>query len=304
MKELNVISLSGGKDSTATLLNAIDEGRANIVPVFCDTGHEHKLTYEYVDYLDFWVRERLGRPIVRLKADFTDKINKKREMVAVKWRKDGVPESQVQEALEVLQPTGNPFLDLCLWKGRFPSSLVRFCTQELKIYPFQQWLETQIDYWDKIVVHTGERAEESRKRAKLSQLERDFGNIWKYRPLLHWSADDVFAMHKKFGVEPNPLYKQGMSRVGCMPCIMARKGEILQIALRFPEEIERVRKWEELVGKASKRGKSTFFPMKEGRDGILQVVEWSKTNRRGEQIDLDEIYATFGSCSSEYSICE
>lgn len=49
--EVNVISVSGGKDSTAMLLLAIERGTENIRPVFCDTGNEHPLTYDYVRYL-------------------------------------------------------------------------------------------------------------------------------------------------------------------------------------------------------------------------------------------------------------
>lgn len=37
-QEINVISVSGGKDSTAMLLLAIERGTENIRPVFCDTG--------------------------------------------------------------------------------------------------------------------------------------------------------------------------------------------------------------------------------------------------------------------------
>ncbi|MBE1446815.1 hypothetical protein [Paenibacillus sp. OAS669] len=46
-----------------------------------------------------------------------------------------VTESTIQRALNALVPTGNPFLDLCIWKGGFPSTKARFCTQYLKIIP-------------------------------------------------------------------------------------------------------------------------------------------------------------------------
>jgi Lon protease-like protein len=34
-----------------------------------------------------------------------------------------------------------------------------------------------------------------------------------------------------------------MGRVGCMPCINCRKDELREIALRFPETIERIERW-------------------------------------------------------------
>ncbi|MGV7507396.1 hypothetical protein PJN21_29325, partial [Mycobacterium kansasii] len=49
-------------------------------------------------------------------------------------------------------------------------------------------------------------------------------------------------------------------RVGCMPCIHARKSELAEIFQRWPEEIRRVAEWERMVAECSRRGNSTFFP--------------------------------------------
>ncbi len=48
------IGVSGGKDSTALLLWAVNESgypRDRIVASFCDTGNEHQITYDYVRML-------------------------------------------------------------------------------------------------------------------------------------------------------------------------------------------------------------------------------------------------------------
>ena len=42
-----VLSFSGGKDSTALYLLAL-ELEVEFIPVFADTGHEHPITLDYV----------------------------------------------------------------------------------------------------------------------------------------------------------------------------------------------------------------------------------------------------------------
>ncbi|MDU0703950.1 phosphoadenosine phosphosulfate reductase family protein [Pseudomonas aeruginosa] len=124
----NIVSVSGGKDSTATLLVAMAHQVPNLRGVFADTGNEHELTLEYIDYLE----QVTGVAIERRRADFSRQIAGKRRYIETKWRDQGVAETIIEAALDVLQPTGIPFLDLCLWKGRFPSRKAQFCTEELK----------------------------------------------------------------------------------------------------------------------------------------------------------------------------
>lgn len=134
-----------------------------------------------------------------------------------------------------------------------------------------------------------------------------------YRPILKWTAADAFEMHRKHGIKHNPLYAQGMGRVGCMPCIHARKDELLEISKRFPEEIERVAEWERLVSEASKGDAATFFAAAdEGvtedisykTHGIWRRVEWSKTSRGGQQYDFLRTDVNAPLCSSIYGLCE
>lgn len=46
----HVLSYSGGKDSTAMYLLALEQGW-DFLPVFADTGNEHEITYDYVNSL-------------------------------------------------------------------------------------------------------------------------------------------------------------------------------------------------------------------------------------------------------------
>lgn len=372
MKVINLVSMSGGKDSTATLLKAIESGVKNIVGVFADTGHEHEETYRYIDYIE----QKLDIKVVRIRPDFSKQIMKKRKYVENNWQSDlekgkhgdwkrkkktplcfrepqwipvnpfGYYETQyfefnggrapltseqakhrVKEVLEDLYPTGNPFLDLCKWKGRFPSSKARFCTEELKKKPIMEYQESLLEEYDRIVVWVGVRRDESASRAKIeSEWECEFGDqlsdhetsegIWLYRPILDWTVDDVFDCHRKHGIEPNPLYKIGMGRVGCMPCVMCRKDELKQIGLRCSSEVDRVEKWELEVAKVSKRGNSTLFHVGQihgisdnnlistEKHGIRSAVEWAKTSRGGRQFNMFDDLEESKSCTSVYGLCE
>ena len=307
----NLLSVSGGKDSTALLLYAIERG-VPFQSVFADTGHEHPLTYEYLDYLE----SVLGITIRRVKPDFAARIEGKRKWIEEHWEKDGVSPERVALALELLKPTGIPMLDLCLWKGRFPSTKARFCTDELKVIPITLQVIAPLQREGyKVWSWQGVRADESARRSTYRRAERLDGGVIAYRPLLRWTAEQVFDMHRKHGIDPNPLYKQGMGRVGCMPCIMCRKDELSQIARRFPEVIERLSKWERLVSEVSKRGVGTFFAAVSGgaesdadisykTHGIRTAVDWSMTERGGVQFDLLKKYEPIPECSSHYGLCE
>jgi 3'-phosphoadenosine 5'-phosphosulfate sulfotransferase (PAPS reductase)/FAD synthetase len=306
----NIVSVSGGKDSTALLLLAIERQTENLQAVFADTGHEHQQTYEYVQYLS----EKVF-PIRTIKADFSERFKTKRKWVETKWREQGISEDKVQRALAVLHPTGIPFLDLCVVSGRFPSTKAAFCSEELKRNPIIEQVQFPLlEAGETIWSWQGVRADESRSRANLAELEEVGGGLWNYRPILRWTAEQCFEMHKKHGIKHNPLYEQGMGRVGCMPCINTRKDELLEISKRFPEEIERVAQWEHLVREASKKGAATLFAgANHGENlspekcveisNIKAMVDWSKTARGGKQRDMfREQPATV--CSSIYGLCE
>lgn len=317
MTEHNIISVSGGKDSTALLLLAIERQAENMQAVFADTGNEHELTYEYVRY----VEQSTGVPIRWVKADFTRQIAGKATYVREKWPEKGVPAANIERAIAALKPTGNPFLDLCIWKGRFPSSKAAFCSEELKRNPIINQVQGPLlDAGDDVVSWQGVRRDESLRRRFLIEREvketrKNGAELWNYRPILDWTAEDAFAMHRKHGIQHNPLYEMGMGRVGCMPCINCRKDELLEISKRFPEAIDRIREWEAAVAQASKRGGSTFFAAANQGGNITTeqavaianidaVVAWSQTSRGGKQFDFIRIDESGPACSSVYGLCE
>ncbi len=330
----HIVSVSGGKDSTATYCKAIERGLP-FRAVAADTGNEHPATYEAVNRL----HEKTGGPKVEwVKADFSREIARKRVFIENNWRRHGVPADIVERALDVLRPTGNPFLDLCLWKGRFPSRKAQFCTEFLKIIPIDQYVTRPLLATGATVVSwQGVRAAESEVRKHLKAFQRleshaDLpGNFFVFRPLLRVeSIEDIFAISRRHGVEPNALYGWGLRRVGCFPCINCSKAELALVDRHFPEQIERLETWETLVSEACKRGHSTFFTivndpvMQEewsaylasggdptsmadfdpthSRFGIRRMVEWAKTDRGGRQYSL--LARDFSTTCNQWGACE
>lgn len=197
-----------------------------------------------------------------------------------------------------------PMAGLIRKKGMFPSRLQRWCTAELKVRPLTQYM-AEIDPEWRAIVAVGIRADESTARAGLEEWEHD-GNAmerWLWRPLIRWTLDDVIAIHKRHGIDPNPLYLRGADRVGCWPCIYARKAEIRMVATETPWRIDEIRELEaELFARMeTKKAEDpeyraraeekryrppTYFNGGERMTPIDEAVEWSRTAHGGRQLEL------------------
>lgn len=266
-----VASVSGGKDSAALSLWLHEQGIEHD-RVFMDTGWEHPATYEY---LRGPLAAKLG-PIIEIRSE--------------------------------KYPGG--MVDLVTRKGMFPSRTRRFCTQALKVEPMQKHINTRVAQGEEIVNAVGIRRGESEARSKMAEWEWSEGfdcEVW--RPLVDWSEEDVIAIHGRHGLVPNPLYLAGASRVGCYPCIFARKDEIRRIADMDPWKIEQIEQLEvQVAGVAEARNSAkgetfeslghmrpTFFQAmgalrSEGKDGrmvpIREVISWARTAHGGKQFEL------------------
>jgi 3'-phosphoadenosine 5'-phosphosulfate sulfotransferase (PAPS reductase)/FAD synthetase len=202
-----------------------------------------------------------------------------------------------------------------LRKGMFPSRTQRWCTDYLKIKPLKRWISDQ--FGDSIVVNAvGIRRAESRARAKLSRWSEwmDATAVWVWRPLFGWSEQDVIDIHAEHGVAPNPLYLRASTRVGCWPCIFARKAEIRAVADETPWRIDEIRDLESAVHEIARKryaGRDETFEslgyvlpcffMSPGRGPIDEHVRWSRTARGGEQFDMfgpEEGCVRWGLCSA------
>jgi len=201
---IHLAQFSGGKDSTAMLLWLKEQG-IEFTAVFCDTGWEHPLTYAYIEEINQTILD--GQLVVLRTPD---------------W--DG-------------------FRGLVLSKGVFPRRVMRFCTEKLKLEPLWAYIEALND---EVETFLGERAEESAARAAkpTRQWVEEAGGYWINRPIHNWSSAQVFEIHKRHGIKPNPLYLMGAGRVGCWPCAFISKRELKALLKSTPEIKDRLRELE------------------------------------------------------------
>lgn len=287
-----IVTFSGGKDSLAALLWVRNNFTKKFTVVFCDTGWESKITYNYI-------------------KEISEKLEF--ELVVVKSKKyDG-------------------FIDLAEKKKRFPSTKARFCTIELKTIPMIDYLLDEVK--EDFIVIQGIRGSESESRSKMQEqcnyfkyylepygtdkkgkpkfhtyrkkeilnFSQKFAtDVW--RPIFKWSSQQTVDYILENGLDLNPLYKEGMKRVGCFPCIMSGHKEIFQLQKRFPETIDKIVKHENEIG-------SSFFgpgdiPRKYYK-GIApttrEVVEYVKWRHEEGKLFDDE---NTTSCMSYYGLCE
>ena len=212
-KVRHLLGLSGGKDSSALAVYMRDR-----VPemeyFFSDTGKELPETYEFLDRLEAF----LGKPIARLNMD---------------------PD-----------PYSNRDFDhwLTLYGGLLPSSQVRWCTVNLKIRPFEEYVGE-----DKAYNYVAIRADEDRdgyKPLKTPSLR----NIEPKYPFKEdgITKEDVFRILEESGVGL-PEYYKWRTRSGCYFCFFQRKSEWVGLLEQHPELFELAKEYEKFDHETGER---------------------------------------------------
>ena len=231
-----IVPVSGGKDSTACLIMAIETGN-NVSSIFNDTGWEHPITYDYLDYLEYRLDIKIDRTVGGK-------------------RKNG--------------EEGDTLPNLIRAQGRFPFGLGRFCTTHLKQYALRDAYKNH--YYDGVTKHEfwfGMRQAESNQRAKkydgvLNTDIFDMEDVFPARynkklratilvrmPIMTWTTAEVFDYLEAKGIEKNPLYDEGTNdRVGCYPCMLAgKKVQKKMLATKFGKErLVAIRQLEKEIG--------------------------------------------------------
>jgi 3'-phosphoadenosine 5'-phosphosulfate sulfotransferase (PAPS reductase)/FAD synthetase len=215
----HIVSLSGGKDSTALAIYM--KRQYPDIPVeyvFCDTGSELPETYEYLERLE----ALLGARIQRLNAlDLLD-IEKK--------------------------PNRTPF-DIWLneiYGGFLPNPRSRWCTRVLKIEPFEKYVGEGYAF-----SYIGIRADEDRDgyQAKKPPVISQRPNIVPVYPF----KDDGMALADVKGLLEEsglglPEYYKWRSRSGCYFCFYQQRGEWQRLKENHPDLFERAKTYEKTSG--------------------------------------------------------
>lgn len=264
-----IVSVSGGKDSTATLLAMRESGIPHRA-VFADTGWEAPETYEYLATLE----RILGITIDRV----------------------GVPGGM---RAKILERVGFPSR-MQRWCTR------ELKVEPLRAYHDRIAAETGRDTVSVVGIRA-EESDDRAKMPVFGFDDRWGGYVW--RPMIAATVADVLNTHHRHGVPVNPLYLRGHSRVGCWPCIYASKDQIRLWAQDDPASVREVGALEQACESLrSERNAETpgrythatasFFQSREavtdratGKRVYLpvhvdEVVAWSQTARGGRQFPL------------------
>lgn len=207
-KEYHVLSLSGGKDSTALALwikDNLPDVHKKIEYVFFDTEKELEETYEYLNKIESFI----GKKIIRLKPDYS-------------------------------------FDDLLSIYGNYlPSGQARWCTLEMKVKVFKKYISDKIkkEGKGKVYLYIGIRADENREGFKAG--EDDY--IIPVYPFKEYGIElkDVKNILEKSGIG-FPKYYEWRSRSGCFFCFFQQKLEWLGLYGKHPDLFEKAAEYEKV----------------------------------------------------------
>lgn len=190
-----IVSLSGGKDSTAMLLRLLEDGYPVDIVLFCDTGLEFPEMYKHIDKLE----EHIGMPIVRLTPPLSFEY----------YFYEHTPKRKNPNLM------GNKGFS---WSG----PLSRWCTSRLKtdvIRRFKSSLEK--DY--ELIEYVGIAADEPHRIKD------------KRYPLVEWNMteSDCLDFCKSRGFDWGGLYDI-FTRVSCWCCPLQSLDELRKLRKHFP----------------------------------------------------------------------
>lgn len=196
----HLLGLSGGKDSSALAIYIRDkypEIHEKMEYFFSDTGAELPETLDFINKLQDYLR----KPIIRLN-----------------------PEKDFKFYLNL---NGNIL----------PTAKMRWCTTNLKIRPFEEFVGS-----DEAITYVGIRADEPQRQGYISTKP----NISARYPFMEDGKDinDIRNILKSSGIDL-PAYYEWRSRSGCYFCFFQRKEEWIGLHERHPDLYEEAMKYEE-----------------------------------------------------------
>lgn len=202
MAEHHVLGLSGGKDSAALAVFMRQYyPKLSIQYFFTDTGKELPEVYDFLAKLEGFLGKRIERLNSHRDFDF--------------W----------------LREYGN-FL---------PSPRTRWCTRQLKLLPFKNWIRPWLNDGDKVYSYVAIRADEDERDGLISQHE----NLEVRLPFREHGVDKagVLELLDASGVGM-PKYYEWRSRSGCTFCFFQQKIEWVRLREKHPDEFEKAKGYE------------------------------------------------------------
>jgi len=197
----NVLSISGGKDSTAMLLEMLERGESIHSAIFFDTGWEFPQMYEHLDKLEKYTGVKIWRLTSRLPFEY--------------WMFHRPIAAKEGPNKGTIHRVGNGW----------PSSLRRWCTRE-KV--------ECLDYFTKPIKNSvqcvGYAFDEKHRTAKGKK------NFPQRHPLIEWSITEADALKICYGhgFDWGGLYEY-FDRVSCYCCPLQRIGELRTLRKHFPD---------------------------------------------------------------------
>lgn len=220
-----IVSMSAGKDSTATAIWALENLPCRkLVFVHCVTGASWPESDRYLGYLE----RELGIEIVRLRNGD----------LPYPSRQDG------KRRYDSLLYETNLY-DMIKLRGKWPNAQYRYCTQYLKSRPLKLFARSH----NNALQVTGIRAEESVSRAGRERYEPGGNKTGDpmYHPILDWSETDVWRYLNQHGILPNPVYNH-VHRVSCWCCPMGKPVEVRAFCYLHPGIAQRWALLEQEIG--------------------------------------------------------
>jgi hypothetical protein len=168
---------------------------------FCDTGEELQETYEYLEVLEAY----LGKPVTRLNPD-------------------------------------RPFAHyLKIYNNYLPSARMRWCTAQLKLKPFEDWIDREFSGYT-VMSYVAIRADENRD----GYISHKPGIVPVY-PFKEAGIrkEDVYRILEEAGLGL-PKYYEWRTRSGCYFCFFQRRAEWVGLKERHPDLYEEAKKYEKI----------------------------------------------------------
>ena len=294
-----LVAMSGGKDSVAALLAALDAGAD---PARIEL-HHHLVDGRDPAFMDWPSTEGWCRALAaafRLPLYFS-------------WREGGFegemlrqdrPASPVRFEVPGQDAPGRAggASGQRVTRLRFPQvgavTSGRWCSAALKIDVLDAAIRGQGRFLhSRTLVITGERAEESPARAGYASFERHRADTrngprrprWvdHWRPVHGWTAAEVWAALQRRGVLPAPAYRLGFGRLSCLACIFGSADQWATVRWLAPELFARIAAYESRFGCTIQRGRTVAAMADRGRPFAAALAQ-PDLARRAMQPGWDE----------------